>query len=875
MVWARVFRLSQLAREGVKRFLGDRVDARQLSEGRNTTVVTVTRTGNFYDPRYGDFEITRDMLLSMVRNFEADVYGQKIALDVAHRSQDGAAGFFKRLFMDGNKLRGEVEFTEYGLEAVQKRGCIYLSAEFADNFRDNEYRKEHGPTLLGAALTPRPVIKRLDPVQLSQLADDTLDGVPTYLSDRVKYFLSEELTMLKELLETLRKKLSEFNLGETVIAQLIKSYEAVAAKLATEDMQRTLLAEFVAQGQAIAKTLQETHPVGGHVKLDFSGLNQAIQGLSTGLTAADVKQLFAEQQAADAEQARKLSEQRAAHVKLFTDTIHADDSLKSLSEAQRAKLLSAADLITPDMTSEQVKKLAAHQIALANDIAVTAQLSALGYRGPAGNLQINVDESNQIKSLQEIIDRRLGILDQTDARRYARTGGLLQPENKKLAEKVLAQFDREHAAQLHAEAKMLAGGDGIVSDVAVPATFERTVIREALYSVVGLQFVDVDTLPFASSHLIPYSYRDASAAGRHSTRRYEGQSINRAGVIQTSETAYPIPQKLAFEVSDELRYLTTNGQLNWEALAENQRNATRIISEDTEQLIFNEVLNASDEYGALAVVNEDLEPQADGVNRVFMLANFPLVRPRKVFDLQGNQVGSTLNPIAVSYNSVALSEYDGSGSQPAGNYYVLDYNLGEIYLVNQAGAIQTPANTVPYSISYSYATNVGIFNTDEGGTEVAVHWDDFLYRFGLRKSEIEDNRYHLPNMSLMSGTVRNQIEQARKFAANFRVPGTDLAADGNLGRIKDIATFKTSAPGLNMADQRVIIGERGVTRYRMSKPWSMGELENQKDANGRFTGKKEAYGDQFIFLHTPTQLKRAYTSLVLYSATGRVARVNP
>lgn len=58
----------------------------------------------------------------------------------------------------------------------------------------------------------------------------------------------------------------------------------------------------------------------------------------------------------------------------------------------------------------------------------------------------------------------------------------------------------------------------------------------------------------------------------------------------------------------------------------------------------------------------------------------------------------------------------------------------------------------------------------------------------------------------------------------------------------------------------------------MLKPWVMGSLENQRDSNGRFTGMKEAYGDQFIVVHTPTQLKAAYTSIVLYSATARVAR---
>ena len=51
-------------------------------------------------------------------------------------------------------------------------------------------------------------------------------------------------------------------------------------------------------------------------------------------------------------------------------------------------------------------------------------------------------------------------------------------------------------------------------------------------------------------------------------------------------------------------------------------------------------------------------------------------------------------------------------------------------------------------------------------------------------------------------------------------------------------------------------------------------MENQKDPNGRFIGKKEAYGDQFSVLHTPTQLKRATTTLSLYSASARVARTD-
>jgi hypothetical protein len=201
----------------------------------------------------------------------------------------------------------------------------------------------------------------------------------------------------------------------------------------------------------------------------------------------------------------------------------------------------------------------------------------------------------------------------------------------------------------------------------------------------------------------------------------------------------------------------------------------------------------------------------------------------------------------------------------------MNYNLGEVHIVNELGVLQTPAAT-SVTIDYSYATNVFAFDTDLGGSAVDVHWDDFLYRYAKRKSVIEDQRYHTANFGLMSGSVMSEVERAKQFGANNKRNGTDLATDGNLGRVKDVPNYKTTVSGLDMGDQRVVIGDRGQTRFRMAKAWAMGELQDQKDANGRFTGKKEAYGDQWVFLHTPTQLKAAYTSIVLFGGAARVAR---
>lgn len=835
-----------------------------LEEGKKTSWVTVTRTGTFSDPRYGQFEISRHMLGQIVENFDKRVYGQDIFYDVSHKPENGAAGKILQLKLEGDRLRAQVEWTPYGIDAIKSKGYAYSSIEYNENFQDNESGQRHGAVMMGAGLVTRPVVKRLDPIQLSETSDG---DVPTLIHPELQSTLLQEIQVMhKKLSEMLSVALNAIvALSEPMRVQLLTAFET-AVQPVTDDVKAKLLMDAFAES---GKKLGEQIAAAGAAGTKDIKLSIEIPNLTGGLTADEVKKLMADEAARQAEESRKFSEKRAGNVKLLTDTINA---ATSLDEGTRKELAEAAmDLITAEMTADQVKKLAELQISQGNQIAAAKKLAGMGFQWPAGRVHIAVDSGNDVKTLQESADKRLGLSGMPAARRFSNTGGQLQTVNKDFAEKVLAEFDVANSVQLHAEYKLLAAGDGVVSDVAVPAIFERTVIREALYNLVGLQFVNVGTLPYSASALIPYSFRDTSAAGMNSARVYEGGSIPRAGVKQTSETAYPLPQKIAFEVSDELRYLTSNGQLDWDAVSENARNASRIIGEDSERLIFNEILNASDQYATSDVVNEAVGT-GNGTKSIWPVAQFPVVRPKKVYDLQGNQVGSTLYPITVKSNAVTIAEYDGTNTQGAGLYYWMDYNLGEIHFVNQLGVPSPNTSTHAIVATYSYTTNVYKFDTDQGSVATDVFWDSFLYRYGLRKNVIESDRYYMANFGLMSGTIRTQIEQARGFVESGKRNGTDLDGEGNLGPVKGIANFRTTAPGLAMGDQRIIIGERGQTRYRMMKPWAMGQLQDQRDSNGRFTGKKEAYGDQFIVLHTPTQLKGAYTSIALFSTTARVSR---
>jgi hypothetical protein len=857
---ARRLALSASGHPGSVRVLsGALVNASALEEGVKSTWVTLTRMGEFSDPRYGKFAITRDMLLAMVRNFEARVYGQDIAIDVAHNPDAGAAAFIRELRVEGQRLRASVEWTPYGIQSVRERGYRYLSVEYHEDWADNEQGAKHGPTLLGAGLTLRPVIKHLDPVMLAESADDT----PLLIHPEFARTLATEQTMFTEaLLKALKEKLEALKLSEPVIDALIASARKALAQETSEERAKVLAEAFHTSGVKLSELGAPTGPIEIKIAAGATGLNEE-----------QVKKMLAEERARFDAASKKLAEDLTAKRKLLSDTIARAEGVPDAMKKELAE--SVVDLVSAEMSDEQVVKLAAAQIASGNKIIAAQKLAELGYnRGPAGHVHITVDDSNTVKALQESVDKRLGYDRMSASRRFARTGGALPEANKELAEAVLAQYDALNVQRLHAEHKQLAAGSGVVSDVAIPAAFERTVIREALYQLIGPQFVNVGTAIFSQTVGIPYSYRDTTAAGMTSSRRYERQGIANAGVTQVMDQAYPIPQKLAFSVSDEVRYLTANGQIDFDATAENVRNAARIIGEDTEQLIFNEIVDAADQYLPAAISGEVLTAAVNGTNTIFPLAQWPVLRPKSIFDLQGNLVGSVLYPITVTIGGVSRPMYDGSNTQSAGNYWRMAYNRGELQIVNQLGAPVALTAATALLISYSYGTNVFKFNVDNGATAIDDYWNTFIYRYGLRKSVIEDERYYMANFGLMSGTVKNQIEQAKQWAANFTKPGSSLDAEGNLGVIKGVPNFKSTAPGLLMGDERVIIGERGITRYRMLKPWAMNEMEPERNSTGQFTGAKSAYGDQFCVVHTPTPLKRAYTSIVLHSAAARVARAS-
>lgn len=824
------------------------MDAHQLAESRKT-VVTITRAGTFSDPRYGTFDITRAMLEEMVRNFDARVYGQDIALDVSHKPEDGAAGWFRRLFLDGNKLRGEVELTEFGIEAITKRGFRYLSAEFTESFTDNESGRQHGTTLLAAGLVVRPCIKRLDPIELSEPSA----GEPrTFVSTRIAQFLSEEISMnLKEMIAALAKKLGSFKLAETVIAQLLAAFEETAKKLGED---KVVLDALFSQFENTGRVFSEAQP-GQPVALNISLGEATIDQLVT--------KKLAEIQAQQTGQAKQLAEKKAANVKLFVDALAAQ---QGFSEDLRAQLGELGSVITADWTEAQVKLLAEQQIKLGERMSSQAQLAAMGY-APAGQVHISVDDSNTAKALQEHILKNL-------RGSALHTAGRLRLAEKvnPFVEKVLGYFDTLNAPRIHQEHKFLAGGTTSINDTSLPVGVQRTVIREALSDLRVLELVQTLTdFGAQGTTQIPYEARDTTSVMNDGVV-FEGQGIHRASITQAMDLAYVLPMKLAFLISNEVMHFSRSSAINWDAYARNVESNARVLRELVVRRICNEMQRQSDAYLAAAIADEDIDAQLDGATSEVKLAQFPLVRPFQQYDMAGNTVGAVKNPVTVKLNGVAIAAYDGTGTQGAGTYYrVTSYNLGKIQFVTEAGAAATPAATAnPDTVSYSYATNVAKFDLDiAGGLTLDQHLNGLLRTIGARKAMMNADRFIAPDFLLMSPVLNDTCTNAEQFTAQAKRDGSGTNSQGDLETVKGIGAWGTNAPNIDLGDERILLGQRGTLTYTVAKPFMTGQPFEAVNSAGLATGQKQAYGEEYNAIKVPDAIRNRFTSVIAYSATGR------
>lgn len=131
----------------------------KLNEGM-PYIIEVARVAEGEHPAYGKLKITQEHLESMESNFTSRVTGVDLAINEDHKKNE-AFGWFKDVFLSQDKqvLYAQVTWNTKGYQALSEKEYRYFSPEFRFNYVHPHSGSEHGPTLLGGALTNYPFLK--------------------------------------------------------------------------------------------------------------------------------------------------------------------------------------------------------------------------------------------------------------------------------------------------------------------------------------------------------------------------------------------------------------------------------------------------------------------------------------------------------------------------------------------------------------------------------------------------------------------------------------------------------------------------------------------------------------------------------------------
>ena len=210
----------------------------KLEDGE-TKDIEMLRVGKFNHKKYGELDITEDILNSMVQNFNDGVIGREVSFDWNHKGEEASA-WLKEVRVEEGILIGSVEFTDKGKESIEGKKYGYFSIEYSDNYEDSESGEEYGPTILGGALTNRPFITKLKKIEFSMKGDNS---VSLYrLNDLEDNSMGDDVKV-KEKTKIVRQPVKDLNTDDDTQNRLEEFSEfIVLQKKQMEDMSKELSA---------------------------------------------------------------------------------------------------------------------------------------------------------------------------------------------------------------------------------------------------------------------------------------------------------------------------------------------------------------------------------------------------------------------------------------------------------------------------------------------------------------------------------------------------------------------------------------------------------------------------------------------------------
>jgi hypothetical protein len=125
--------------------------------------------GKWDHPEYGTIEMSLPKAVNMAANINAGVRGQDLDIDYDHKAdRKDAAGWIERAEARVDGLWVLVDWTKEAFEKIKNKAYKYFSPEFMNVWTHPSSGQKFKDVLFGGALTNRPHLKGILPINLSE-----------------------------------------------------------------------------------------------------------------------------------------------------------------------------------------------------------------------------------------------------------------------------------------------------------------------------------------------------------------------------------------------------------------------------------------------------------------------------------------------------------------------------------------------------------------------------------------------------------------------------------------------------------------------------------------------------------------------------------
>lgn len=142
-----------------------------LSEGDNpSSWIHAMTVGKYDHPVYGEIAFTEDRLKRFAQSVTDRVREIEPDIDYDHKARTGdAAGWVKNAEVRADGLYLFVEWTSEAVQKIKSKAYKYFSPEFVDSWEHPKTKKVFQDVINGGAITNRPFLKDLSPLNLSEM----------------------------------------------------------------------------------------------------------------------------------------------------------------------------------------------------------------------------------------------------------------------------------------------------------------------------------------------------------------------------------------------------------------------------------------------------------------------------------------------------------------------------------------------------------------------------------------------------------------------------------------------------------------------------------------------------------------------------------